>query len=97
MGSLLLCLDIEAKCMQAYDILDMEVDEDEAGRKKYGYKWRREPSHIANADLTAKAQHFSRVLDEALNTDRTVKEKWKEWRAGIETLTADQVGYYLCV
>lgn len=69
----------------------MEAEEDEKCRKRYSGRWRREPSHVANADLVEKAQHYSRVLDEALNTDRTVKRKWDEWRAGIETLASDPV------
>jgi programmed cell death 6-interacting protein len=76
---------------QAFDTLDQEVEEDESYRKRFGSKWAREPSHMANEDLTNKARHFSTVLQQAMETDRTVKEKWRQWRGAIETLASDEV------
>jgi hypothetical protein len=46
---------------------------------------------VANEDLTNKARHFSTVLEQAMETDRTVKEKWRHWKSAIETLASDQV------
>ncbi|CCA73787.1 probable palA protein [Serendipita indica DSM 11827] len=75
---------------EAYDILDAEIEEDEKYRKRFGSKWSRESSNDANEELISKAKHFSGVLERASETDRTVQDKWHEWRAGIETLSANE-------
>ncbi|KAG8751476.1 pH-response regulator protein palA/rim20, partial [Serendipita sp. 396] len=89
--------DVEALAIQdrlllseVYDILDAEAEDDELYRKKFGSKWSNEPSHIANDDLVTKAKHFTSVLERAHDTDRTVKDKWRDWRTGIETLASDE-------
>ncbi|KAG8797391.1 pH-response regulator protein palA/rim20 [Serendipita sp. 398] len=76
--------------VDVYDILDAEAEDDELYRKKFGSKWSNEPSHIANDDLVTKAKHFTSVLERAHDTDRTVKDKWRDWRTGIETLASDE-------
>lgn len=78
-------------------MLDLEVEEDEGARKKFGARWTREPSHVANADLVSKARHFSGVLEQALATDKTVKDKWREWKPAIEMLASDPVGQLKCI
>lgn len=75
---------------EAYDTLDQEVEEDDGYRQKFGSRWTREPSHLANGDLTSKARHFSTVLEQARETDMTVKEKWRQWKTAIETLASDE-------
>lgn len=67
------------------------MEEDESYQKRYGSRWSRLPSHLANQELLAKAQHFSTVLEQAQDSDRKVKAMWKEWSAAIEALTSDEV------
>ncbi|PVF99793.1 putative pala protein [Serendipita vermifera] len=75
---------------EAYDILEIEADEDETHRQTYGKKWTRLPSHTANMELTANAEHYNTLLKQATATDVTVTEKWKEWGVMIETLALDE-------
>ncbi len=53
---------------------------------------------MANEELTSKARHFGTVLEQATETDTTVKEKWRQWKGAIETLASDEVlVFYECL
>lgn len=90
---MLLVREPAADYCQVYDILDSEVEEDESYHKRFGVKWPRASSQVANEDLLSKAQHFSGVLEQAVDSDRKVKATWKEWTAAIEALASDEVRY----
>ncbi|CUA73408.1 pH-response regulator protein palA/RIM20 [Cryptococcus neoformans var, neoformans B-3501A] [Rhizoctonia solani] len=82
---------------EAFDILDNEASEDETfftqlpedGAQiatQAGYF----ASHIANKDLTAKANSYRQILDNAASSDATVRGKWEEWEENVTVLCSDQ-------
>ncbi|KAJ2922412.1 hypothetical protein H1R20_g14677, partial [Candolleomyces eurysporus] len=73
---------------EALDILDNEASEDEASRKEYSIS--RPPSHEANIELTDKAARYRQILDQAKESDESVRQKWYEWEEHIRQLTEDE-------
>jgi programmed cell death 6-interacting protein len=73
------------------DILDSEASEDEAARSSKPLK--RQPSHVANQDLTSKAERYRRILTEAQDSDEHVRQKWDECETNIRSLTWDEVSF----
>ena len=71
------------------DILDTEASEDESTRKDYPIN--RPPSHEANIELTSKGERYRHLLDQARESDETVRRKWYEWEDHIQQLTLDEV------
>ncbi|KAF7986480.1 hypothetical protein HWV62_31277 [Athelia sp. TMB] len=69
---------------EALDILDGEASEDEAARTTEPLK--RQPSHVANRDLTSKAARYRKILNEAQASDELVRRKWDDAETGIRTL-----------
>jgi programmed cell death 6-interacting protein len=70
--------------------LDNEASEDEASRKEHPIN--RPPSHEANIELTDKAARYRQILDQAKESDESVRQKWYEWEEHIRQLTEDEVG-----
>ena len=75
--------------MQAMDILDSEASEDEAARSVKPLK--RLPSHVANDELTSKAERYRHILTQAQDSDELVRQKWDDCETNIRTLTWDEV------
>ncbi|KAG2017656.1 pH-response regulator, variant 2 [Coprinopsis cinerea AmutBmut pab1-1] len=73
---------------EAMDILDTEASEDESTRKDYPIN--RPPSHEANIELTSKGERYRHLLDQARESDETVRRKWYEWEDHIQQLTLDE-------
>lgn len=71
-------------------ILDTEASEDESTRKEYPIN--RPPSHEVNVELTDKGERYRHILDQAQDSDETVRQKWYEWEEHIRQLTLDEVG-----
>jgi len=76
---------------QAMDILDSEASEDEAARS--GKPLARQPSHLANQELTSKGERYRRILAEAQDSDELVRQKWDECETNVRSLTWDEVGF----
>ncbi|CAE6379605.1 unnamed protein product [Rhizoctonia solani] len=83
---------------EAFDILDNEASEDETffaqvpedGAQiatQSGYF----ASQIANKDLTAKANNYRQILDNAASSDATVRNKWEEWEENVTVLCYNPV------
>ncbi|CAE6429866.1 unnamed protein product [Rhizoctonia solani] len=81
---------------EAFDILDNEASEDETffaqlpedGAQiatQSGYL----ASHLANKDLTAKANSYRQILDNAASSDATVRNKWEEWEENVTVLCSN--------
>ncbi|KAH9838254.1 BRO1-domain-containing protein [Rhodofomes roseus] len=73
---------------EAMDILDQEAEEDEAFRAEA--KADRPPSHESNKELTAKAERYRSILDQASESDEHVRQKWDEWEKNIVEFTWDE-------
>lgn len=74
---------------QAMDILDQEVDEDEAFRNDYSVN--RLSSQEANQELAKKGERYRNILTQAADSDATVRRTWEEWETNILELTWDAV------
>jgi programmed cell death 6-interacting protein len=74
------------------DILDREASEDEASRREKSVN--RPPSHEANRELVEKERRFRGILQQAAESDETVRQKWDEWEKNIIELTWDEVGVF---
>ena len=48
-------------------------------------------SHEANSDLIVKHSRYLKVLEQASESDRQVRDKWDEWKENIEQLCWDEV------
>ncbi|KAI0049741.1 pH-response regulator [Auriscalpium vulgare] len=72
----------------AMDILDEEASEDE--RHREGGLSQRLPSHQANEELTAKAERYRSILEQAAESDAVVRQRWDEWEKNIVELTWDE-------
>ncbi|CAE6510041.1 unnamed protein product [Rhizoctonia solani] len=82
---------------EAFDILDNEASEDEtffAQLPEDGAQIATQAgyfaSHIANKDLTAKANSYRQILDNASSSDATVRNKWEEWEENVTVLCSNQ-------
>jgi programmed cell death 6-interacting protein len=82
------------KLPQAMDILDSEASEDEAARNAKPLT--RQPSHLANQELTSKGERYRRILTEAQDSDEHVRQKWDESETDIRSLTWDEVSFSIC-
>lgn len=71
------------------DILDGEASEDEAARSSKPLK--RQPSYVANRELTSKAVRYRKILTEAQASDELVRQKWDDAETDIRTLCWDEV------
>jgi programmed cell death 6-interacting protein len=71
------------------DILDKEASDDEAARRDGPFD--RPPSHESNRELVEQAEQYRRILGEASQSDKVVRDKWDEWEANISELTLDEV------
>lgn len=79
---------------QAMDMLDQEASEDEGIRRTYASErkdWSRTPSYEANVELTTKEKRYRQMLDQAAESNETVRTKWNEWEDAITRLTWDEV------
>jgi programmed cell death 6-interacting protein len=74
------------------DILDSEASEDEAARSSKPLK--RQPSHVANQELTNKGKRYRRILEQAQDSDELVRRKWDENETNIRSLTWDEVRFF---
>ena len=74
---------------QALDLLDQEAEEDEVFQEDTPSV--RQPSSEANRDLVSKAQRYRTILDGAVQSDKTVRQKWNEWERFIVQLTWSNV------
>jgi len=72
----------------AMDALDNEASEDENAREDYPIN--RPPSHEANVELTSKAERYRHILDQARDSDETVRQKWYDWEDHIRQLILDE-------
>jgi programmed cell death 6-interacting protein len=81
------------KLPQAMDILDSEASEDEAARSAKHLT--RQPSHLANQELTSKGERYRRILTEAQDSDEHVRQKWDESETNIRSLTWDEVSFFI--
>ncbi|KAG9103109.1 pH-response regulator protein palA/rim20 [Ceratobasidium sp. 370] len=81
---------------EAFDILDTETAEDETFLSQLpegsvpavtdsGYL----NSQIANQELTAKANGYRQILDNAAASDALVRSKWEEWEQNVEVLGSE--------
>jgi programmed cell death 6-interacting protein len=75
------------------DILDSEVEIDEAARKKF--RITRPLSHEANTKLVQQSQRYQTLLDQAEPSDEHVRDKWDEHEVNIRVLMWDKVGLSL--
>ncbi|EJU04879.1 BRO1-domain-containing protein [Dacryopinax primogenitus] len=73
----------------AYDILDLEASEDE-GLRASGLPVDRPLSQEANADLIEQASRYSKLMQQARESDEQVLAKWEEWEEIIEKLEQDE-------
>ncbi|CAE6515484.1 unnamed protein product [Rhizoctonia solani] len=83
---------------EAFDILDNEASEDEtffAQLPEDGAQIATQSgyfaSHIANKSLTAKADSYRQILDNAASSDATVRNKWEEWEENVTVLCSNPV------
>ncbi|KAF8753374.1 BRO1 protein [Rhizoctonia solani] len=81
---------------EAFDILDNEASEDEtffAQLPEDGAQIATQSgyfaSHIANKSLTAKADSYRQILDNAASSDATVRNKWEEWEENVTVLCSN--------
>lgn len=74
---------------QAIEILDEEAEEDENFREDHELE--RPLSHEANSDLILKHSRYLKVLGQASESDKQVRDKWDEWKENIEQLCWDEV------
>ena len=72
------------------DILDQEAEEDEVFQEEAPSA--RVPSEQANKELVTKAQRYKQILDEAMQSDELVRDKWDEWEQNIIELTWSEAG-----
>ncbi|CAE6500532.1 unnamed protein product [Rhizoctonia solani] len=82
---------------EAFDILDNEASEDETffaqlpeGGAQIATQAGYFASHTANKDLTAKANSYRQILDNAASSDATIRNKWEEWEENVTVLCSDQ-------
>ena len=69
--------------------MDQEAEEDEVFQVEAPSV--RPSSPEANQDLVAKAQRYKGILDNAVQSDAIVREKWDEWERFIMQLTWSNV------
>lgn len=69
--------------------MDSEASEDESARKDMPLD--RPASYQANLDFTEKERKYREILNQACQSDATVREKWDDWQDNIEELTWDEV------
>ncbi|EEB91188.1 hypothetical protein MPER_10491, partial [Moniliophthora perniciosa FA553] len=73
---------------EAMDILDHEASEDENTRATISLD--RPPSHEANVHLIEKEKRYRRILEQARESDETVRTKWDQWEQNITELTWEE-------
>ncbi|KAI0077917.1 pH-response regulator [Panus rudis PR-1116 ss-1] len=73
---------------EAMDLLDQEAEEDEAFREET--RTDRAPSTEVNKELVEKGERYRRILENAAESDRVVRQKWEEWENNISVLTLDE-------
>ncbi|CAG8453324.1 9142_t:CDS:10 [Racocetra fulgida] len=76
---------------EALNILDQEAMEDEEWEKKFGERWTRKKSTVANKDLIDQGLNYQQILQQALKGDLAVKNKLEQWSQHIESLGSDRV------
>ncbi|ESK88786.1 ph-response regulator protein pala rim20 [Moniliophthora roreri MCA 2997] len=73
---------------EAMDILDHEASEDENTRATISLD--RPPSHEANVHLIEKEKRYRRILEQARESDETIRTKWDQWEQNITELTWEE-------
>ncbi|KAG9122217.1 pH-response regulator protein palA/rim20 [Ceratobasidium sp. 392] len=81
---------------EAFDILDTEAAEDETffaqlpeGSAQLAINSGYFNSQRANKELTAKANSYRQILDNAASSDAVVRSKWEEWEENVEVLGSE--------
>ncbi|QRV89818.1 vacuolar protein sorting-associated protein BRO1 [Ceratobasidium sp. AG-Ba] len=81
---------------EAFDLLDTEAAEDETffaqlpeGMAQTATDAGYSNSHVANKELTAKANNYRQILDNAASSDAVVRSKWEEWEENVEVLSSE--------
>ncbi|CAG8477414.1 9472_t:CDS:10, partial [Racocetra persica] len=78
---------------EALNILDQEAIEDEEWEKKFGERWTRKKSIVANKDLIDQGLNHQQILQQAFKGDLAVKNKLEQWSQHIESLGSDRSSF----
>ncbi|CAG8795111.1 17148_t:CDS:10, partial [Dentiscutata erythropus] len=70
---------------EALSILDQEAMEDEEWEKKFGERWTRKKSIVANKDLVDNGLKHQQVLQQALKGDLAIQNKLEQWSQPIDS------------
>jgi hypothetical protein len=77
-------------------MLAEETSEDQHYRTRFGTQlWQRPSSQIANRPLREQESEMLQTFEPATQSDRSVKERYDNWRKAIELLCQDEVGFSL--
>ena len=72
-------------------MMDDEEREDTQMREHFKERWNRTPSSKLTDQLRQEGQKYRSILDNAINADAIVKQKYNEHRRGFEILSKSEV------
>lgn len=78
--------------LQSVKMLDEEEQSDKTLRNQFKERWTRTPSEKLTESIRAEGAKYRQILDNAIQADQVVKQKFGEHREGIELLSKPDVG-----
>ena len=80
---------------QSVNVLDEEENADKQLRTSHGARWTRTPSERLTESIRAEAARYRQIIDNAVNADGIVRQRYAEHREGFELLSRSDVS--VCV
>jgi len=79
---------------QSTKVLDEEENADKQLRASHGARWTRTPSERLTESIRAEAARYRQIIDNAVNADSIVRQRYAEHREGFELLSRSDVSVH---
>jgi len=80
---------------QSVKVLDEEENADKQLRTSHGARWTRTPSERLTESIRAEAARYRQIIDNAVNADGIVRQRYAQHREGFELLSRSDVSVYV--